>query len=82
MAHHRAARDSVIKLKVPIVIPGQCRNAIAGFCAQAFECVCQLPCALERLSKGITVSWIVGSDRNNFLVRIISIRRSQQARDH
>ena len=68
------ATDRVISLQVPVIVPGQCRDAIPVLDAELVQRICQLPRPAETVCIRVTVQWVVGRDRDDLPIAEIGVR--------
>src|SRR5210317_1312327 len=60
--------DRIINFQMPVVVPGNCGNAITSIQAQSAERVGEFPGPFHRLTHGVSVPWIVHRDRYDFAI--------------
>ena len=69
--------DAVIHLEVPVVVPGKRGDPIPFLQSQLVQCIRQLPCAAAAVGKGVTMQWVVRGHRDDFAMRVVALRVSQ-----
>jgi hypothetical protein len=67
------ARDGVVQLEVPVIVPGQRGDAVAGLHPGSPERVGQLACAAEDFAPVGAVPGIVKGDRDDLAVGVVPL---------